>query len=221
MKIITYATDYNHSNIKLLTKKLQIELVPNCVSWDSHFYAKAYCIYQFIKQYDEDELILSIDGYDVLPLNGCNLELLEEQIIKYFDINKVTFNAETNCYPDHSLAKLYPVSNSKWKYLNAGMFVGKNKNVQRMYESVLDNIKKSMDQLQFSLLYINSDLINLDHQCCVFQTLYDGKIGGNFNTEDFILDVTKKEIINKHFNSKPLLFHGNGKVNMSKLSPYL
>lgn len=222
MKIITYATDYNHSNIKFLQNKLSIELVPNYTSWDNNFYAKAYDIYRFIKQYSNNELVMCVDAYDVLPLNGCDNYILEKLVYNYFDLERITFNAETGCYPSGSIAGLYPNHHSKWKYLNAGIFVGKNIYIQRMYELVLDNIKNSMDQLQFSLLFLNNPkLINLDYNCQIFQTLYNGRIRGDIDNEDFIFDLDNKIVYNKCFNTKPLLFHGNGKINMSKLHPYV
>jgi len=219
MKILTYATNLNHTNIKLLQNKIGVELLPNYIPWDMNFYAKAYSINSYIDRYEDDELILCCDCYDVLPVNGCTKEFLNDAIVANFDLNKVTFNAEINCYPKGDLSRYYPTHASKWKYLNAGIFVGKKQNIKIMYDLVLDKIKNSMDQLQFSLLFLNSDKINLDYECKVFQTLYNGRVSGPMNMDDFIID--NKTITNKYFNTKPLLFHGNGHTDMTPLKPFI
>jgi|LakMenE18May11ns_1017448.scaffolds.fasta_scaffold9952861_3 hypothetical protein len=220
MRILTYATDYNHDNIKLLKTKLQIECIPNYISWTNDFYAKAYAINKYIQNIDNDEYVIICDGYDVLPLNGCSSYLLHDALHSYFDMNKITFNAETNCYPDSILSDYYPNKTTKWKYLNAGIYGGMIKLIKIMLNQTLPNIKGSMDQREYTKLFLsNPDLITLDYECKIFQTLYNGKIGGDINLQDFIIENNK--IKNKYFNTYPLLFHGNGKINMSTLTPFL
>lgn len=216
MKIATYATDYNNSNLKLLQDKLPIILIDNYIPWTGDFYAKTYGFSRFIQDLPDEEIVVFSDAYDVLPLNNCNLASLEDAINKYFDLHKITFNAETNCYPDYSLASKYPNSESKWRYLNAGLYCGRAKYLKKLLDQVLPRIVGSDDQLQFSIAFIEMPhLVTLDYKCNVFQTLYDGHVGGNINMDDFIFQG--KQIVNKHFNTTPLLFHGNGKINMRNL----
>lgn len=223
MRIITYATDSSHSNIQLLKKALDIELIPNYIPWTNTFYSRSYGVYKYLEENTSlDDLVLFCDAYDVLPINGCDKEILSKKILSIFDINKITFNAETNCYPDGCLADKYPDNDSKWKFLNAGIYFGISNNIRNMYQMTLEKIKYTDDQLEFSKLFLeNANLIDLDYNCQIFQTLYDGRVGGDINEEDFIFDTSKKTIKNKHFDTQPLLFHGNGKINMSKLHPYL
>ena len=110
-----------------------------------------------------------------------------------FDINKITFNAETNCYPDGCLANKYPDNDSKWKFLNASIYFGISNNIRNMYQTTLEKIKYTDDQLELSKLFLeNANLIDLDYSCQIFQMLYNGHVGGDISEEDFIFDISKK-----------------------------
>lgn len=218
MHIVTYATDINHINIKYLKQKIPIHILTDSTKWTKTFYAKHFAVNKFIQNFDMNELILCCDAYDVMPMNNCSINKLEDSINLYFDLNKITFNAETNCYPDKNLIKKYPHHDSKWKFLNAGIYVGTVKNILKLYEKTLDSIKHTMDQLIFTIEFLESkNTIDLDYECKVFQTLFNID-RRNMNIDDFI--IKDKILVNKYFNTTPLLFHGNGRTNMSKLLPY-
>jgi hypothetical protein len=220
MKILTYATDINNYNLKSLQNKLPIYLIPNTLPWTNDFYAKVLGVSETIKDLSDEEVIIFCDAYDVLPVNSCNIFSLENAINQHFDLNKITFNAEINCYPDSSLVTKYPIYNSKWRYLNSGIYCGRVSLLKKLFNKVLHKIRGSDDQLQFSIAFIETpDLIALDYECKIFQTLFNGQIGGDMNMNDFV--VEDSFIINKYFKTKPLLFHGNGKINMSKLIPFI
>jgi lysyl hydroxylase/galactosyltransferase/glucosyltransferase len=219
MKVLIYSTDLNHGNIRHLTSSLGAEILPIILPWTMDFYPKSYSVTQYISEMDPENLILVCDAYDVLCLNNCSLDKLEEKIRFDFDLDKITFNAETNCFPDWRLAKDYPVVDSKWKYLNGGIYVGKVKNIMFMMDQVLPKIKGSDEQLEFSKFFIsNQHLLALDYECKIFQTLYNGSVGGDIDMSDFL--IQDNLVYNKHFNTLPLLFHGNGKVNMTNLVQY-
>lgn len=220
LKILTYVTDAAHPNVQRLQQKLPVELVPNYIPWCGSFYAKAYGVNEFIKALPDDTLVVVCDGYDVLPFNGCTIETLLAAIEQHFDSNKVTFNAETNCFPDSSLAQQYPPAAGKWKYLNAGLFAGTVAAIKRMYSVALDEIVRvGDDQQALALLFLaRPDLIALDSECRVFQALYAGHIGAKVDMADF--EIASGVIRNKQFGTAPLLFHGNGLTDMAALMPY-
>jgi hypothetical protein len=215
MKVLVYATDLNHCNITHLESVVGAEVLPILLPWTMDFYPKSYSVYEYIKTLDPKEHILVCDAYDVIGLNNCTNKLLEQNILSFFDTDKVTFNSEINCFPDWGLASRYPLANSKWRYLNAGIYTGKVENILQMLDMVLNKIIGSMDQLEFSKLFLDSKLINLDYKCQVFQTLYSGSVGGKVDTSDFI--VQNGFIYNKHYKTTPLLFHCNGKADASNL----
>jgi len=222
MRVVTYATNLNNRYLNYLATKLDVAILPELIPWGGFwqgkyihdFYAKSYSLNKFLEDIDPDEIIVVADAYDVLPLNGCNMVLLEKRINEVFDLNKVTFCAEENCFPEESLSTLYPKQSHRWKYLNAGLYAGRSKLVKQMLDLTLDKIQGSMDQLEFAKLFLAKNLIDLDYKCEIFQSLYhtnDLKI----NWDDY--DINGNTIKNRVFHTHPLLFHGNGGVNISGL----
>jgi hypothetical protein len=208
-KILSYSTDKDNYNFKKLSESLEIEVLPVLLPWTSDFYPKSVSVYETIKNLNKDTIILVCDAYDVLPINGATNEKLFNQIKESFDLNKITFNSEKNCYPNTSLLPLNPYVNSNWKYLNGGIYVGRVKNILNMLETLLPNMKGIIDQEVFSNSYIKGEFnIDIDHQCKVFQTLYQ------LDPND--LKFEDEIITNNLTNTKPLLVHGNGGSDLSK-----
>ena len=205
LHILTYSTDTNNEILKKSSSTLGTELLPVLIQWTQDFYAKSYSVYEAVKKLEDEDLVLVYDAYDVLPINEATNKKLLDKITESFDLDKITFNAEKNCYPINELAQLYPNTSSPWKFLNAGLYVGKVKKVKVLLEKALPLIKESkMDQAAFSLMFVEGKHdIALDYECKVFQTLYMLSLGD--------LTIKNKEIINNIFNTKPLLIHGNGR----------
>lgn len=202
-KIYTYCTDINNLVFQKLSSRLEIELLPILTTWSWDFYPKSLSIYETLKNIDKETIVLICDSYDVLPVKYITNEKLFEHIKNNFDLNKITFNAEKNCYPDLNLKPLYPEVNSEWKYLNGGIYVGKAKNILFMLENLLNKIKGYDEQAVFSMSYINKEFnIDIDYNCKVFQTLY------MLNNED--LTIKEGKIFNNKTKTFPLLIHGNG-----------
>jgi hypothetical protein len=220
--VIGCATDLSHPNLKLLKEKLDIYILPLVLPFDWEGYSATYSTNEFIKNLPEDDVIVATDVYDVLPLNGCNKQILEQKLLHNLDLNKIIFAAESNCFPDGNLSNLYPKHESKWRFLNGGGYISTVKLLKHLIKQILPSIKGSINQRELTKFLLNNpDLMTLDYTCEVFQTLWNGSVGASMNTNDFIFDINNKSIINKMFNTKPLLFHGNGKTNMSILGQYI
>lgn len=205
-KILTYATNQINDNFIKLKNALDIVILPELVEWSWDFYPKSYSVFETLKTFDKDTVVLVCDAYDVLPVNGANNSLLYKSIVNNFDLDKITFNSEKNCYPDGWLVNNYPLTDSDWKYLNAGIYVGKAGNILKLLENALPNMIGSMDQRVFSHLFVsNLHNIDLDYDCKVFQSLY------MLSDDDLIIDGDI--VINTKTKTKPLLIHGNGDSN--------
>jgi hypothetical protein len=192
------------------------------VPFDWEGYCGTHSINEYIKNLSDNELVLVTDTYDVLPLNGCNKNLIEKKIRDKFDLTKVVFGAETNCFPDGHLSALYPdhIPYSKWKFLNGGGYFGTVKLLKYIIGETLSSIKGSMNQRVFTNFFLNHpEYITLDYTCEVFQTLFNGRVHADMNIDDFIF--SDNTIINKTFNTIPFLFHGNGGTNISPLRKYI
>jgi len=208
--IFTYCTDVDNQVYKKLSSQLEITLLPILLPWSWDFYPKSYSLLENIKLVPPETIVLVCDSYDVLPIPNLTNEGLFSAIKHNFNLDKITFNAEKNCYPNIDLVDLYPRIKSEWKYLNAGIYVGKAGNILTMLESLLPKIKYTIDQEIFSIAYINNqNNIDIDYKCKVFQTLY------MLSEDDLTIDGYK--IINNKTNSSPVLIHGNGKSNLENL----
>jgi len=218
-KILTFATNPKHYVLNILKSKLDITVLDKeHFDWEGK--KSVPFLLKYLNDLSKDKLVLIMDSFDVLPLNNCTQEKLYKSILKYFDLDKVTFNAETQCFPDTSMAAMYPDLPGKWKYLNGGIMTGTVKNIKQLFEKVLEE-KIEVNQKNYTNIFLTTDLINLDNKCEVFQTLLAGPYPNypNIDMNDFIIE--NKTLINSFFKTKPLLFHGNGSVNLAPLLPYV
>jgi len=189
-------------------------MLPILTNWSWDFYPKSLSVQTTLKTLNDDDVVLVCDAHDVLPLSGLSNDILFNKIKDNFNLDNITFNAEKNCYPDKNLIPRYPNVNSEWKYLNAGIYVGKVKNILTMLETSLPKIKNNMDQNSFSILYVNSEFnIDIDYECKVFQTMF------KLNPED--LTIIDGKIYNNKTKTNPVLFHGNGKSNLNMVKNLL
>ena len=208
-KIFTYCTDTNNEIFKKLTSQLDIEVLPILTNWTWDFYPKSLSVYETLKTLNEDTIVLICDSYDVLPVKGITNEKLFQHIKDNLDLNKVTFNAEKNCYPNVNLKPLYPNIDSEWKYLNGGLYVGSVKNILIMLENSLPKMVNVIDQEVFSLSFVKNEYnIDIDYECKVFQTL--------FMLNDGDLTIEDGNVKNNKTNTFPILIHGNGKSSLKQ-----
>jgi len=165
-----------------------------------------------LRKWDDNQLnstlILFSDSYDVINLSTGN------EIIKKYEkmgIDKIIFSSEKTCWPDLKLSTHYPSTDSEYKYLNSGGFIG-------MANDVLELIKESTinddydDQLFYTKLFLfEKTNIMLDYYCDIFQTLNNAE-------EDILINTKNNRIVNKLYNKTPCLIHGNGP---KKIKDYL
>uniref|UniRef100_A0A1B6LRI1 procollagen-lysine 5-dioxygenase n=1 Tax=Graphocephala atropunctata TaxID=36148 RepID=A0A1B6LRI1_9HEMI len=163
---------------------------------------------------DSNKVIMFTDSYDVVVL-GPPSDILEQ--FHTLDA-RLVFGAEQNCWPDQSLADLYPITESRYKYLNSGGIIGYASELYELLSSHELNPKDD-DQLFYTKLFLDKTIrekhrIKLDHKAVIFQNLYGA-------LED--LDVVQGTLLNVVHGTKPLVFHGNGvsKLELNTLANYL
>ncbi|KAK4880735.1 hypothetical protein RN001_008881 [Aquatica leii] len=171
---------------------------------------------------DKNRIVLFTDGYDVMFLSDLNT------IIDAFKKTnaRVLFGAESACWPDPELEKLYPVVESGKRFLNSGLYMGYAPDVYELlnYSPVKDT---DDDQLFFTLGYLDEDLrtrlhFKLDYNSEIFQNLN----GATSEVEMFPetnKEYTEYRLKNVVTHTQPLIVHGNGfsKTNLNALGNYL
>jgi len=155
----------------------------------------------------KNNVVLFTDSYDVVSLANTS-EILE----KYNKIcndtpDSVLFSVEKSCWPLKQIDVFYPETDSEYKFLNSGGFIGNAERILNLLEKKIENCED--DQLYYTKIFLfdnkidNSiNKIKLDYSCEIFQTL-----NGAFHDIDI---VNKKRIFNKYTNTFPCLLHGNG-----------
>lgn len=209
MKIKTIATATSQNN---LGYKKFIESL-NKFKWDydiiSHNYvaygSKMKNAYEYAKKTDATHLFI-LDAYDIVVLGT-----LEEAIYKMDNTSGVVFNAEKACWPHGDLAEYYPHVFSPWKYLNGGAAFVEVRSFIRLFE---ENPIKDTDNDQENLTKIFLEKrekynMTLDNYCDVFQSIA-------FEHEDDF-EYLNNRLINMKTFTCPIIIHGNGKTNMSKI----
>lgn len=148
--------------------------------------------------------VLYQDAWDTLALGSFD-ELVSKipPGIKFFG------STEKACFPDPELAAQYPPSDSKWRYVNGGLWLAEIDYWLQLCEEVPMNGK--IDQLWLAERYIEKkalgDPVALDTYCDIFQSIaFEDK-------EDFA--VTRDgRVYNRKTGSLPVIIHGNGKTDM-------
>lgn len=233
MKIITYANNYNNHIFHILQNKLGVEPL-DTLGGNFQLYHKIIAVDKYIANLNDSEVIVFLDAFDVLPVNGVNIERLDYAISKYMDLEKITFNSEVNCAPDPSLSKYFSNIPGEWKYLNSGMYVGRVGQLKPLLSEIINTYLKKLpsdvqplhdvmgdfnDQLVFIKQYIkNSQTIALDYNCIVLQTLFCGYVHCP-PYHKLKIDYVNKTIFNTITRTYPLLVHGNGKVILDSIMP--
>ncbi|MBL0743045.1 glycosyltransferase domain-containing protein [Chryseolinea lacunae] len=175
MKVITVISDQNSHGFVLL--KLSCAL--NSLEFvtihcnDDEFSGnrmKDSLLRDYLEDVNSDEIVLFTDGYDSLLMSD------EYEIMYKFKQAKtdLLFSAESFCYPDKSLAQQYPKTETPYRYLNSGGFIGRAGLIK---DFLSDNLADHEDNFQFSNQYLwtirylnNQDLISLDSACEIFCT---------------------------------------------------
>jgi hypothetical protein len=213
LHVIICATHDNDDYQKLINSLKKYNFNYHTICWGKEWKGSGYGMrmqetLDYVKNIDKNDIILYLDGYDVINLGDIN-----ELIYKYINFNMdIVFAAEKGLWPDISLGyhNLIPNINQTYPYLNA-QFIGKASTVKKMLEQAHKHLTAD-DQGEFWHYYLNNtDLCTLDYNCDIFQCLHDVDIDND-------LEVNNNRIINKQFNSKPIFLHGNGTDGKYKLN---
>ncbi len=173
-------------------------------------FTKLYRIQEYLKTLPDSDIVLYVDAFNTLIL-GTEEELLEH----YRTLNTpCIFSAEKALTPKDSLAGLrikYPSSDSSFKYLDSGAYMGRVGFLKLMIDEVISNhyqiplrqyLELQNDQLHLHRYYAqNPTLIKLDTRNALFLTL------SNLKPEEVAINEVEKSITVVETTNKPLVIH--------------
>ena len=201
-QILTVATDELKAS-KLLDSNFNIKNLGKNVVWEGGTMEgpgggqKINLIRQELKYYDDNDIIMFLDGYDTF------IHSTEEVVLeRYFDFRKeIVFAAEKSCWPDRSLENKFPETGG-YKYLNSGTFIGTVSSLKKFFSNPIENHED--DQLYCQKQYLSKEFdIALDYESYIFLCM--SRI-----EESCLYNESSDYIINAETNCTSLIVHGNG-----------
>jgi hypothetical protein len=195
MKIVTLVTHRRHPAFKEFLEpsckfyRLKLTIAKHNGEYSSHR-LKDIVLNTFLQSLPENEIVFFTDAYDTIFLAN------QDEILEKFNAfnSPLVFSAEVNCWPSNDLIPHYPVSNSCFKYLNSGGFIGVAGylvELYRKYPSFFVDFNPKFNgsnQYYWHNIYLqNVDKIKLDHDCRIFyntSTLWEKIIKLNFKVKE-------------------------------------
>ena len=157
-------------------------------------------IREYIKELPDHDVLFFCDGYDTFVVTE-----LDEIIRRYLDFShSIVFASERSCWPDEGLANeiiktnkgITPYTDTPYKYLNSGLFVGTVKELRSILQDVDD---ASDDQLYYQEAYLSGHYdMALDLECYIFQC------------SDPVVTVKEEQMFNPITRCFNCVYHGNG-----------
>ncbi len=132
----------------------------------------------------DDDLLFFCDAYDTFFARSIDTLLDEYRAFE----RPVVFSTEKRCWPIEELSAQYPPlqSSSPWKHLNGGGFIGRVGVIRSLYREKPDLGSYSWSsQAGWTYRYLrHPELIALDRECRIFQTLAHVIIREDMSYED-------------------------------------
>lgn len=184
------------------------------------FNQKVILMYKQVKEHKEDDIVMMVDGYDVMFVSS-----VDEIMDKYRRMNmgdKVLFSCEPGCWPVtapyEKLCSSYPQSKDKYPYLNSGIIIGTARGWKRIIEPRLQELYDNVidDQGFYAESFItNPELFKLDSKCEISQNLV-GPV-----KDDIEWKEDKKRWQNKITGEYPCILHDNGSTDNHQYLKYI
>ena len=156
----------------------------------------------FVRTLPDSDVILFADGYDTFTRSK-----IEEIERRYLEFNcRVLFAAEEWCWPDEELSNQFPPSDTPYRYLNSGLFIGRVSELKKIFAEPIEDHED--DQLYYQKRFLSGGFnIKLDYEAYIFQC-HDpvvcndnaGSIGSGF-VDSLYNPITK---------CFGCMYHGNG-----------
>lgn len=158
-------------------------------------------VLDYVKSIPSDTIVLFMDGYDVFV--NDDLQTIVERFLGFK--NEILFAAEKVCWPDKSIAPFFNESETDYKYLNSGLYIGYAGSILAFIEDYIPNGED--DQLFLQKKYIINKLerkvnVSLDTENYIFQCLSSSK--------DDLSVKPNGQLTNSNTRCCPCIVHGNG-----------
>jgi len=204
------------------------EIDPVILGWGEKwigFGEKMMRIRKNISALPDDEIVISVDPFDVIFL--CGLEEIENKFKKLNvpflcgALNLGFFNAAVYNHEFNKTNKKIPRKPTKYNFLNTGTWISRASYARFIIDELVEKyymIETSMDQQLLTGIYINKSYgIDIDWKCEIFHNLlFKDYITRRPDLKD--LEFSNGRIVNTASNSKPCILHASGNARMERVA---
>ena len=172
IRVLTYATHaegkFNDMMSDARKHNIPIEVVGWGDKWTSYF-GKLKSVQKKIKTFRETDLVIVVDGFDTRIKN--NIEAVHNLWKTKFNNAPIVFSKETQTIPIGILSR-YITRRCFGGFLNAGLYMGRAKNLVDLYEDAMQYESKCRkdDQCAFNKL-VQKHSIVIDTDCLIFNNI--------------------------------------------------
>ena len=176
LHIVTVATQKNRHLERLEAScknyKLPLEILGMGDTYKAHG-KKITLVRQFIDQLPDEDIVLYVDAYDVVfldDLQAIKNTFLEMNVPLVFAAESTLSSHHQYKWKNRLLTYLnYPKSQTIYRYLNAGTFMGRIKACKTLFDAVDIKAGDICDQGKFSEYFVaNASKITLDYHQKIF-----------------------------------------------------
>ena len=227
-KVIAFGTNRQAYFDLFMESCKRYNIDPVILGWDEKwigFGEKTMRIREYIKSIPDEEIVISVDPFDVIFL--CGLEEIENK----FDnipasflcgaLNLGKFRGAIYNYEFNKTDKKLPRTPTNYNFLNTGTWISRAGYARYLIDELVGKYnmtETSMDQQLITGLYIhNTYKVDIDWNCEIFHNLlFKDFITRRADLKDLIFYDSR--IINTASGSKPCILHASGNANMKNLA---
>lgn len=158
---------------------------------------KLHLLYEQLEDLNPRDIVLFTDAYDVFYAD--DLKTITERYLAMG--SRVVFSAEATCWPDADVAEQYPPSDTKYRFLNSGTFIGEVQELKNILTPALALPPNEDDQRFLTRQFLSGNFdIRLDTDQYIF-------VVGETNVFKF---GPHGQLCNRETNSTSCIYHGAG-----------
>ena len=226
--VIAYGTDKQAYFDLFIESCKRFQIEPVILGWGEKwigFGKKVMAIRDHIKQLPEDEIVISVDPFDVIFL--CELEEIEHKFnsinipflcgaLKLDAFNSSVYNFEFN-----RTGEMIPATPTGYNFLNSGTWISRAGNAVKIIDMLVKNYhmtEVTMDQQLLTELYIqNGSVVGIDWQCEIFHNiLFIDFITRRPDLRDIVFNTNR--IKNTTTGTFPCILHASGNASMRNIA---
>ncbi len=227
-KVIAFGTNKQAYYDLFIESCHQHNITPVILGWNEKwigFGKKSMIIREYLRSLPEDEIVISVDPFDVIFL--CGLDEIENKFNKMHvsflcgALKLGKFNGAIYNYEFNKTGKKLPETLTNYKFLNTGTWISRAGYACYLIDELVNNYhmeETSMDQQIITGIYIlDSYEIDIDWKCEIFHNLlFKDFITRRPDLND--LEFLDGRIINTASASRPCIIHASGNTNMKRIA---